>query len=154
NVATNITIQFTSGTLASTTSSTISVNPAPASRLTIQRQPSATATAGVIFAQQPILRIEDQLGNLVSTDNSTVVTALSTAGSGLLQGTTMPPAANGLVTFTDLSHNVATNITLQFVSDNLASATSTTIAISPAAADHLVIQVPPSSTATAGVPFA
>src|SRR5206468_9161790 len=134
----------TSGTLGSTTSSGIAVSAAGASKLTIQRQPSATATAGVVFTQQPILRIEDQFGNLLSTDNSTVVTAARSAGSGLLQGTTSLTAANGLVTFVNLSHNVATNITIQFTSDNLASATSSTIAVSAAAADHLAMQTQPS----------
>src|SRR5213078_2809832 len=71
NVATNITIQFTSGTLTSTNSSTVAVGQAAGSRLTIATQPSATATAGVAFSQQPVVRIEDQFGNLMSSDNST-----------------------------------------------------------------------------------
>src|SRR5207253_923421 len=87
-VATNITIAFSSGSLTGATSGSIAVNPAPASRLTILTQPSATATAGVAFAQQPVLRIEDQFGNLRSSDNATVVAAARAAGSGVLQGTT------------------------------------------------------------------
>src|SRR5262249_38788861 len=35
-------------------------------RLTVQTQPSPNATAGVIFAQQPVIRVEDSAGNLVS----------------------------------------------------------------------------------------
>ena len=49
-----------------------------ASSLAILTQPSATATAGVAFAQQPVLQVRDQFGNLRSTANgvtdSTVVT--------------------------------------------------------------------------------
>src|SRR5206468_3124885 len=59
----------------------------PAVRLTIQTQPASTAMAGVAFAQQPAIRIEDSAGNLLITDNSTVVTAARSAGSGTLQGT-------------------------------------------------------------------
>src|SRR3989454_9010108 len=49
-----------------------------ASALAIQTQPSATATAGVLFAQQPVLQVRDQFGNLRSSangnaDNSTIV---------------------------------------------------------------------------------
>src|SRR5206468_8669550 len=152
-VATNITIQFTSVGLASSTSSSIAVSPAAANKLTILSQPSATATAGVAFGQQPVLRIEDQFGNLRTSDNTTVVSANRSAGSGILQGTTNRTALNGLVTFSDLAHNVATNITLQFTSGTLASTTSSAIAVSAAAASKLTIQRQPPATATAGVIF-
>src|SRR5207253_2690896 len=104
--------------------------------------PSATAIAGVSLAQQPILQVQDQFGNVRNSvngnaDNSTVVTASRSAGSGTLQGTTSLAAANGLVTFANLSHNVATNITILFTSGSLASTTSTSIAVSPAAVSAL-----------------
>jgi len=113
-----------------------------ARQLAIGTQPSATATAGVPFAQQPAIQVQDQFGNLRSsangnTDNATVVTASRSAGSGTLQGTTSLMAANGLVTFANLSHNVATNITILFSSGSLSNTTSTTIAIGPAAATAL-----------------
>ncbi len=121
-----------------------------ASSLAIQIQPSATATAGVPFAQQPVLQVRDQFGNLRSTANgvadSTVVTAARGAGSGTLQGTLNATATNGLATFTNLSHNVATNITLAFSAAGLTGTNSSTIAISPAAADHLVFTTQPGST--------
>src|SRR5207244_6118285 len=107
---------------------------------TILTQPSATATAGVAFGQQPVIRIEDQYGNLRSSDNGTAVTATRNAGSGTLQGTTSLTAIGGVVSFTNLSHNVATNITIQFASGSLVSATSTAIVVSPAAASRLTIQ--------------
>src|SRR5439155_25555730 len=57
-----------------------------ASTLAIQTQPSSTATAGVAFAQQPVLQVFDQFGNLRSTANgvsdSTAVTASRNTGSG------------------------------------------------------------------------
>jgi hypothetical protein len=95
NKAETITIGFGSGSLASATSPNVIVSPAAANKLTILVQPSATATAGVPFAQQPQVRIEDQFGNLRSSDNSTVVTAARGSGTGTLQGTTprLPAAA-------------------------------------------------------------
>src|SRR5206468_1415600 len=154
NVATNITILFTSGSLTSATSSLIAVSAAGANKLAIQTQPSATATAGVAFAQQPVIRVEDQFGNLMSSDNSTVVTASRSAGSGTLQGTLSLTAVNGVASFANLSHIVATNITIQFTSGSLASATSSNVTVSPAAANRLTIQTQPPSTATAGAAFA
>src|SRR5207249_4672937 len=116
--------------------------------------PSATGTAGMAFAQQPVVRIEDGFGNLVSSDSSTVVTASRSAGSGTLQGMTILAAINGVVTFTNLSHSVATNITIQFAGGSLASAISSNVTVSAAAASRVTIQTQPSSTATAGVVFA
>src|SRR5439155_1628176 len=139
NVATNITILFTSGSLISAASSLIAVSAAGANKLTIQTQPSATATAGVAFAQQPVIRVEDQFGNLMSSDNSTVVTATRSAGSGTLQGTLSLTAVNGVASFANLSHIVATNIAIQFSSGSLASATSSNVTISPAPASRLTI---------------
>src|SRR5262249_53546474 len=87
-----------------------------ANNLAIQTQPSATATAGVALPHQPVLLVRDQFGNLRSSANgvsdSTVVSAARGAGSGTLQGTLNATATNGLATFINLSHNVATNITL------------------------------------------
>src|SRR5439155_4135847 len=47
------------GTKTPNTSPAISVNLAPATRLAIQTQPSSTATAGVVFAQQPVVKVVD-----------------------------------------------------------------------------------------------
>src|SRR4029077_16864419 len=62
-----------------------------ASSLAILTQPSTIATAGMPFAQQPVLQVRDQFDNLLSTangvTNSTVVTAARGNGSGTLQGT-------------------------------------------------------------------
>jgi hypothetical protein len=98
-----------------------------ASRLALQTQPSATAAAGVPFAQQPVLQVRDQFGNLRSAANgvsdSTVVTATRGVGSGSLQGTLSATASDGVATFSNLSHNVATNITLTFSATGLTAPT-------------------------------
>jgi hypothetical protein len=154
NVATNITVLFTSGTLTNTTSGTIAISAAAADHLTIQTQPSTTATAGVAFAQQPVLRIEDAFGNRLTSDNSTVVTATRSTGTGSLQGTTTATASAGVVTFANLSYNVAETITINFTSGSLTNATSGNIVVSPSAANRLTIQTQPSPTATAGAAIA
>src|SRR6185369_13570290 len=133
NVAETITIDFTSGALTSATSGNVTVNPAAASRLGILTQPSLTATAGVVFAQQPVVRIEDQFGNVITTDNSSLVKVARNAGSGDLQGTTNITAVAGVAKFTNLSHNVAGTITLNFTSGSLTSTNSSSISVAPAA---------------------
>src|SRR5207249_3222010 len=152
----NITKTGTS-TMAAVTNSTTSfgslIEYGPAARLTIQTQPSTTATAGVVFAQQPVIRIEDAVGHLLTADSSTVVTATRSAGSGTLQGTLTATASNGLATFTNLAHNVATNITVTFTSGSLTNATSTAIMVSPAAASQLAFNTQPAN-GTFGSPLA
>jgi len=93
--------QLTAGAtgLTNGVSSSFTVNPALASRLTIQTQPPATATAGTSFSSATVVRVEDAFGNLVNSDNSTSVSATLGAGSASLQGTTTATAASGLATF-------------------------------------------------------
>ena len=124
---------ITDGTKTSNTGTATTVNPAAASKLVIATQPSPTATAGIAFAPQPVIWIEDQYNNVRSNDTLTV-TATRSTGTGILQGTTNMAAVGGVVTYTNLAHLVATNITIRFTSGALTAATSTTIAVSPAAA--------------------
>src|SRR5262249_30852043 len=99
----------------------------------------------------------DQFGTIRNSangaaDNSTVVTAARSAGSGVLQGTTSMTAVNGVVTYTNLSHNVANTITILFSSGTLPNVTSGTIAVSPATAIALAFATQPGN-ATAGSIF-
>jgi hypothetical protein len=156
DVAETITVQFTSSpVLTAATSSNVVISPAAASQLAINTQPSSAATAGVAFSTQPVIYVEDQYGNLESSDNTTQVTAASLPiGSGPLQGTTTVTVSGGIATFTDLADNTAETITIHFTSSPvLTAATSNNVVISPAAATQLVIQTQPSATATAGVAF-
>ena len=111
------------------TSTPYPVYPAAASKLVIQTQPSATATAGVPFAQQPVIRIEDTYGNLRSADTLTI-TAARSGGAGTLQGTTAIAAVGGTATYTDLTHPMVSTITIQFTSGSLTPVTSSAIAVS------------------------
>src|SRR4029079_15886233 len=80
-----------------------------ARQLAMLVQPSDTAMAGVPFDQQPAVLILDQFGTLRSSangvDDHPVVTATRVAGSGTLQGTTNAAGSDGVVVFTNLSHN-------------------------------------------------
>jgi hypothetical protein len=125
-----------------------------ASSLAIQTQPSATATVGVAFAQQPVIQVLDRFGNLRSSangyaDNSTLVNAASSVSAGTLQGTTSLTAVNGVVAYTNLALSVATNVTISFSASGLTGATSGSIAVNAAAASPMMVMTQP-GTATAG----
>jgi hypothetical protein len=125
-----------------------------AKSLAIQTQPSATATVGMAFAQQPVIQVLDRFGNLRSSangnaDNSTLVSAASAAGPGTLQGTISLTAVNGVVAYTDLSLNVATNTTVSFSASGLTGVTSGTIAVSAPAASPMMAMMQSAATTQA-----
>jgi flagellar hook assembly protein FlgD len=152
NKAETIQLQFTSSPVYTpATSDNIILSAGNATRLVIETQPSPTATAGTAFASQPIIRIEDNAGNLISTDNTTQVTAAVVSGTGTLSGVTKVTASGGIVTFTDLSYDKAETIQLEFTSNiPLTPVTSDNIVVSAAGPSKLAVQTQPSTTATAG----
>ena len=105
-------VSTTSGSISLVASSTttssspptapIPVTPSTPSLLVIQTQPSQTATAGQAFGTQPVVYEEDQYGNLETSDNTTVVTAYLSTGSGSLTGTVTATVSGGIATFTNL----------------------------------------------------
>src|SRR6185503_20038895 len=105
-------------------------------------QPSATATAGVPFAQQPVIRVEDVGGNLVATDNGRVITVARAAGTGTLQGTLTATTVNGLATFANLSYNLAETITLNFTASSLTNVISGNVAVATGPFSKLQLLVP------------
>jgi streptogramin lyase len=154
NSAGTIALDFTGGGVASGPSNVIAVSPAAASKLVIDTQPSAIATAGASFATQPVIDEEDQYGNLETGDNSTVVTVSLASGSGPLQGTTTATVTGGVAKFTNLADDVAGSITLGLSGGGFVAGPSESVTVNPAAAAALVIETQPSQTASAGVPFA
>jgi hypothetical protein len=96
---------------------TVNVTHGVATQLTIMTEPSPTAMAGVPFATQPQVRIEDQFGNLVTGDNTTEIAAARLLGTDNLYGTTTVTANAGIATFTDLYYTKMETITIVFSSD-------------------------------------
>src|SRR6185503_2862626 len=148
-----ITIQFSATNLASVTSAPIMVNPAPADRLVFTTQPGS-ASAGVPFGIQPVLKTQDRFGSFSSAGlpASKLVTVTLTAGSGTLSGTKMldigTAAGNGTVAFTDLQIDTAgTGKQLAATSSGLSNAVSATFAVSSAVFSKLQLLVPGESTA-------
>jgi len=148
-------ISATSGVLTATPSGTITVIAGAASKLAIATQPSTTAQSGVAFATQPVIQIQDASGNVVLTDNATVVTAAIATGGAAIGGTLTATAVNGVVTFTSLKiTGIIGARTLSFTSvPVLTAATSGTVTISAGVATQLAIATQPSTFASPTVVF-
>ena len=73
------TLTATDGTLTSAVSGSFTIGPAGASKLAFTQSPSNTV-AGVAFATQPQVTVQDQYGNTVTTDTSNVT--ISVTGGG------------------------------------------------------------------------
>ncbi len=95
-------------------SNLFSINPGAASKLVFITQPGgaggAPGVAGVDFAQQPQVAIQDASGNTITDSSAEVTLALgANPGQGILSGTTPGAASvrvvNGIATFTGLFIN-------------------------------------------------
>ncbi len=126
---------------------------AAAGQLVIETQPFAAATAGHPLGQ-PVVYEEDAFGNLITGDNTTLVTATIAGGAGTLQGTTTVTVLGGVAVFSGLSDDTAGTISLVFSTATSVSSASTPIVVAPAAPSVLVIGTQPSPSVTAGQAFA
>ncbi|MFA5113060.1 MAG: Ig-like domain-containing protein [Candidatus Margulisiibacteriota bacterium] len=140
-----------SAATASKISDAFNITVAPTDKVAFYVQPANTA-AGAIITPPVQVAIEDQYGNIISTDNSSEVTVAISAnpGSGALTGTATRTAAAGIATFDDLSiDKVGTGYTLAATSAGKNAGTSAAFNITSGPASKLVFSVQPSRT-TAG----
>ncbi|MCY1017609.1 beta strand repeat-containing protein [Pyxidicoccus sp. MSG2] len=142
------TLEVTSGQLAAVTSGTFDVAPAAAAALVFTGQPS-NAVAGEVLAPAIEVTIRDAFGNTVpSTDNVTL--ALAGGAGAVLGGTVTVAAVNGVARFSAVHvQKAGTGYTLKATSGSLPEATSSTFAITPAAAARLAYVTGPGAS-TAG----
>jgi uncharacterized repeat protein (TIGR01451 family) len=117
------------------------VSAAAASQLVVTTQPSATATGGVTFATQPVVKEEDAFGNVITTDNThTVTVARGNHGTASLQGSPLTVTLiNGVATFSGLSYNVAETMNLSFSTNAGAFTTTSNDVVVSAAAANLTV---------------
>lgn len=111
-----------------------------ATKLAITQQPTAPASNGAVLAQQPVVVIQDQYGNTVTSSSATVTAAVG-SGTWTIGGTTNPSASSGVATFTNLTATSAaavTGATIDFTATGLTGITSATFNIpAPAPANDL-----------------
>jgi adhesin/invasin len=144
-------LAFNNGlTSGNATTANFTVNPAAANKLAVSVQPSANAEAGIAIPQQPSVLVQDEFGNLIATDSSTVVTA-STTGTDIVGGSTNATASSGNASFSGLSLNgTAGNYTIEFSATGLTSATSNTVELGSGEATKLVVSTQPATSVAAG----
>src|SRR5262249_19775825 len=119
DTAETITLTCSGADLTPATSSNIVVGKAAAgARLVVVQQPSATATAGGVFATQPVVEEVDQYGNVVASDSTSSVTAArgDLGTSNLLSNALTVTLVNGIATFGGLSYNTAQAMDVTFTS--------------------------------------
>jgi autotransporter-associated beta strand protein len=148
DTAGNYTLSATDGALTSATSGSFTVSPAAASKLVYGTQPS-NATAGAAFSPSIVVDVEDQFGNIVTSNSSSVTLAVA-SGPGSAGGTLTVAASGGVATFGNVNIDTAGSYTLSASDGGLTSATSNSFTVAPAAASKLVYATGPSNV-TAGV---
>ncbi len=91
-----------------------------ATKLGISIQPAAPLTNGTALATQPVVVVQDQYGNTVTSSTASITAAVG-AGTWTIGGTTNQNAAAGIATYTDLTATsaAAQAATIDFTSAGL-----------------------------------
>jgi adhesin/invasin len=126
-----------------------------AGKLSITTQPSSTAQSGVAFARQPQIQLLDAHDNPVRTAGVAITaTIASGAGASLIGSLIAGTDANGLATFSGLGLSApAGTYRLSFSGPNISGVTSADVVVGAGSATALSFAVPPSATASSGVPL-
>jgi len=138
-----------SGAFSATVTQTETVNLAAASKLAFSQQPSTT-TAGQAIAPAVTVQVQDQFGNVVTTDTSNVSITISAGGAFSSASTTTVAAVAGVATFSNLVPTKAGTFTLSASDGTLTGATSSNFSVTTTAASKLVFTTAV-QTLTAGV---
>src|SRR5262249_25487694 len=120
--------------------------------LVIQTQPYASVTAGNALTDPIVVNELDQYGNIVTTDNSTVVTASLATGGGTLKGTITATVVNGVASFDDLEDDTAGTLSLQFAAPGLPPVPSDPSTVAPGPPHLMAVKKPPGGVIS-GVAF-
>ena len=146
-VGSGYTLKASSGSLtAAATTSGIAVTPAAATHLVVTTEPPSSVTAGSGFGLK--VSAEDAYGNVATGFTGSVTVALgNNPGGSTLGGTLTAKVSAGVASFSGLTLNkVGTGYTLKASSGSLTAATTSGIAVTPAAATHLVVTTEPPSS--------
>jgi hypothetical protein len=141
-----------SGLAGSPVSFTATAIAAPSPALVLVTQPSPAASAGVPFAQQPTLQLQDPSGAPLSRADVRVTAGIVNGGGSLGGGTSARSDANGRVQFEDLSiRGEPGTRTLIFAAEGFSPATSSSIVVAagPPSPDRSSATVPNGTAGTA-----
>jgi adhesin/invasin len=146
------TVSATINGTAITNRAAVTVTAGAPAKLVISRQPGGTAQDGAGLSPQPVVQLQDALGNNVGTAGRTITAALvSPPGGAALGGdATKDTDGSGAATFTDLSIVGAVgSYTLRFTSGSLTAVSSNTISLTtgPVNAGKSTVNADPSTVA-------
>ncbi len=148
----NIVLTFSSGSLTSVVSSTITLGAGAAATLLITTQPSLTATNGLVLPSQPVVKVQDSNGTVVTTTTGSI-TATIQSGNGTLSNSTAS-ITNGIATFSGLAiSGKIGSFTITFSYSSAAPVTSQSIILSAGTATQLGITTAPSLANSSGSAF-
>ena len=135
------TLTASDGSYTGVTSAAFTITAAAPSQLFIAQQPT-TARVGAAITPAFLVAVEDQFGNLVSTDSSSVTLTLS-AGGALTGGATTVSAnaSGGVATFSNLTLATAGTFTLTATDGTLGSALSANLVVARATPSVSVLDV-------------
>ncbi|HEV8454140.1 MAG TPA: filamin/ABP280 repeat domain-containing protein [Gemmatimonadales bacterium] len=121
-----------SGLDGSPVSFTATAIAAPSPALVLVTQPSSTASAGVPFAQQPELQLQDPSGAPLNRADVRVTVGIANGGGSLGGGTSARSDASGRVRFDDLSiRGEPGTRTLIFAAEGFSPTISSPIVVAP-----------------------
>jgi hypothetical protein len=151
----SLTLIASDGTLRSANSSSFTVTqstttPGTASQLAFEQEPTSTIVDAVITP--PItVEVQDDDGNIVSTDDSAVTIAISSGSTGAtLGGTLTVNAVNGIATFSDITVSAAGTVVLSATDGSLTSADSSSFSVAAAGVSSELAFAQQPSSATVG----
>jgi hypothetical protein len=109
-------------------------------KLEFVTQPSTTALVNTEFVTKPIITVKDQFGNVITSDNSTIVDIFAVPSTGSCESiksngilTSFPESSStfssGLVSYTSMKYSFAENIKICVKSSGIDSALSNSIII-------------------------
>jgi len=143
------TFSLSDGKLTGATTGTINIGSGTASQLVLQQSPTS-GTAGEALSPSITVAVEDAVGNVLTSDSSTVTVSIATGAGGFDAGsTTSVTVVNGIATFSNVILDTAGSYTLSLSDGTLTAATTGTITIVAGSATQLVLQQSPTS-GTAG----
>jgi len=135
------TLTASAGALTTALSSSITISHGAAAKLAFTSQPPASIATAAGFGA--VVTVQDAAGNTVTGNSSQVSVALTTANGATLNGTKSVAALNGVATFSGLAVTKIGSYSLTATDSALASATSSTFAITPGAAASIVFTTQP-----------
>ncbi|HET9294201.1 MAG TPA: Ig-like domain repeat protein [Gemmatimonadales bacterium] len=148
---TGYTLRATSGSLTGVTSNAFNVAAGTATKLAMFGQPSGTAQSGAVFGAQPIIQLQDALGNPVAQSGVTVTAEIGSGPGTLFGDAGKTTDSQGRATFTDLGiSGTVGSYTLHFTAGILTPVNSGTITLSAGSAAQLAFTVQPSDANVGG----